>query len=198
MKIPKTLDNLFNNIYFLYFIAFLAVFNIFTYIIINNFNAIIMFILIGYITYLFSKNMAIVLLVALLLTNLFTSSNKKSSGKEGFEDAANPLSKSNVKLPGISGNDASGNDASGNDASGNDASKTPEPTTTPTTTNSNKIKNIQSNIPTSTSESFQTTGGNGLNMDKLEGLLTKSKDLMNELKGLGIAIPGISIPGMSK
>jgi len=84
MKMPKTLDNLFNNIYFLYFVSFLAVFNLFAYIIMNNFNAIILFILIGYITYLFSKNMAIVLIVALLITNLFMSSNNNRMGREGF------------------------------------------------------------------------------------------------------------------
>ena len=84
MKMPKTLDNLFNNIYFLYFVAFLAVFNVFAYIIMNNFNAIILFILVGYITYLFSKNMAIVLLVALLMTNLFMGSNNTRMGREGL------------------------------------------------------------------------------------------------------------------
>jgi len=102
---PKTLDNLLNNIYFLYFVSFLAVFNLFAYIIMNNFNAIILFILIGYITYLFSKNMAIVLIVALLITNLFMSSNNNRMGREGFDTDTNATQGDDSTDP----NDTTGN-----------------------------------------------------------------------------------------
>jgi hypothetical protein len=168
MKMPKTLDNLFNNIYFLYFVAFLAVFNVFAYIIMNNFNAIIFFILVGYVTYLFSKNMAIVLLVALLLTNLFMSSKTNRMGREGFQEGVD-----------ASGNttDASGNtvDASGNTVAENIATRVqnrraPAPAPAPATTMSG-MQNMQN-----------------IDLDKLQGLLTQSQGLMKELKN---AFPGM-------
>jgi hypothetical protein len=192
MKVPKTLDNLFQNTYFLYFIAFLAIFNVFTYIIINNFNAIVMFILIAYITYLFSKNMAIVLLVALLLTNLFMTSNKNR--KEGMENNTTESSDTT---------DASGNntDASGNntDASGNNSTQgIPMPSEAPTTTNSNtNKKNTQSTItPTTTSTTESLNNMQNFDIDKMNNLLTKSKELMNELKSLPFS--GLNLPGITK
>lgn len=187
MKMPKTLDNLFNNIYFLYFVSFLAVFNVFAYIIMNNFNAIIFFILVGYVTYLFSKNMAIVLLVALLLTNLFMSSKTNRMGREGFQEGADGET---------STSDPSGNtvDGSGNtlDGSGNHivaqniatrvqnrrAPAPPAPASmsaTPAT-------------PTPVSGMQNMQNMQNIDLDKLQGLLTQSQGLMKELKN---AFPGM-------
>ena len=189
MKMPKTLDNLFNNIYFLYFVAFLAVFNIFAYIIMNNFNAIILFILVGYITYLFSKNMAIVLLVALLMTNLFMGSNNTRMGREGL--AGNMLDGSGNYLDG-SGNhimDGSGSLLRGKSTTTATATATPSSTTNSTSRlgpasimnkgNNNKL-------------GFQNNGTpdlSGMDLDKMTKLLEKSKGLMNDLREL-------NIPGM--
>ena len=182
MKMPKTLDNLFNNIYFLYFVAFLAVFNVFAYIIMNNFNAIILFILVGYITYLFSKNMAIVLLVALLLTNLFMSSKTNRMGREGM----------------TTGEDASGNntDSSGNntDSSGNTTDGSGNNVVVENI--ANKVQNRRAPAPASmnTTPTATTTPVSGMqnmqniDLDKLQGLLTQSQGLMKELKS---AFPGM-------
>ena len=187
MKMPKSLDNLFNNIYFLYFVAFLAVFNVFAYIIMNNFNAIILFILVGYITYLFSKNMAIVLLVALLLTNLFMSSKNNRMGREGFQE----------------GVDASGNptDSSGNttDSSGNNTDSSGN--TTDGSGNhvvAQKLATVIQNrrvAQTPGSMNNNTTSVSGMqnmqsvDLDKMQSLLNQSQKLMGDLKN---AFPGMS------
>ena len=194
MKMPKSLDNLFNNIYFLYFVAFLAVFNLFAYIIMNNFNAIILFILVGYITYLFSKNMAIVLLVALLITNLFMSSNNNKMSREGL--SGNMLDGSGNHFDG-SGNhfDGSGNhfDGSGSLLSGK-TTATPTPVTaTATATTSNPgpasmIKKANNKLGYQNLNS--TPDVSSMDLDKMQALLAKSQDLMKDLKGL-------NIPGMS-
>jgi len=186
MKMPKTLDNLFNNIYFLYFVSFLAVFNIFAYIIMNNFNAIILFILIGYITYLFSKNMAIVLLVALLLTNLFTGSNNNRMGREGFQE----------------GLDASGNstDSSGNymDPSGNRPIAQKVKTAVQERKEENQDPTTMSTPspapgPSSMTPSMMTSQGmqnmQNFDMEKMKDLLSQSQKLMGDLK---TAFPGMS------
>lgn len=64
-----TLNTLLKNKNVLYVISFLALTNIFSYLISNNVDALIYFILFGYITTYFSKNMIIVLLVPMLFTN---------------------------------------------------------------------------------------------------------------------------------
>jgi hypothetical protein len=196
MKMPKSLDNLFNNIYFLYFVAFLAVFNVFAYIIMNNFNAIILFILVGYITYLFSKNMAIVLLVALLMTNLFMGSKNNRMGREGL--AGNMLDGSGNYLDG-SGNrfDGSGNLLSGNrmDGSGNllrGKTATPATTTTTTTATSNPAPaslKQKTNNRLGYENLNSTPDVSKMDLEKMQHLLSQSQKLMGDLK---TAFPGMS------
>ena len=83
MNLQRQFSKLFTNVYFLYFIVFLACVNVFGYMMHNNFNAIIFFALIGYLVYNFSKNMTIVLLIAIIMTNLFMV----KSQREGLENA---------------------------------------------------------------------------------------------------------------
>ena len=83
MNLQRQFSKLFTNVYFLYFIVFLACVNVFGYMMHNNFNAIIFFALIGYLVYNFSKNMTIVLLIAIIMTNLFMV----KSHREGLENA---------------------------------------------------------------------------------------------------------------
>lgn len=66
-----TFNTLLKNKNVLYVISFLALTNVFSYLISNNIDALIYFILIGYITTYFSKNMIIILLVPMLFTNFF-------------------------------------------------------------------------------------------------------------------------------
>ena len=54
---------------FLYVVFFLAITNVLGYLFMGDDQALTQFILIGIITYFFNKNMAVVLLVALLMTN---------------------------------------------------------------------------------------------------------------------------------
>ena len=83
MKLPSTISKILTNKYVLYFIAFLSLTNILGYMISGNINHVIVFILVGVIMTYFSKNMAIVLLVSLLMANLFSINITFS--KEGFE-----------------------------------------------------------------------------------------------------------------
>ena len=66
-----TFNELLKNKNVLYVVSFLALTNVFSYLISNNVDALIYFILIGYITTYFSKNMIVVLLIPMLFTNFF-------------------------------------------------------------------------------------------------------------------------------
>ncbi len=69
MNIKSILKN--NKV--LYAVFVIAVLNIFGYIMLHNFDAVVLMFLVGFITCVFTKNMIVVLLVSLVVTNLFTS-----------------------------------------------------------------------------------------------------------------------------
>lgn len=76
MKLSKVLTNK----YVLYVVVFFTMINLFGYLAIGNVNALFYFALIGVITRFFSKNMIIVLLSALLLSNLLIVGQNYSEG----------------------------------------------------------------------------------------------------------------------
>jgi uncharacterized membrane protein YciS (DUF1049 family) len=87
MNFSKEVSKLVTNKYFLYVILFLAVTNVFAYLVTNNTNAIVFFALIGLLTYQFSKNMAIVLLIALIATNFMMAGKRIKEGLENNESS---------------------------------------------------------------------------------------------------------------
>jgi hypothetical protein len=86
MKLPKVVETLLNDKNVLYIVAFLAIMNFFGYIILRDSYALLIFLSIGFISTYFSKNMTIVLLSTLLLTNFITVLSRNFViNKEGFD-----------------------------------------------------------------------------------------------------------------
>jgi uncharacterized membrane protein YciS (DUF1049 family) len=90
MKFASEVSKLLTNKYFLYFMVFLAATNVLGYLVTNKMNAVIFFALVSLLTYQFSKNMAIILLVAVIATN-FLMANKLM--REGLENNETPALK---------------------------------------------------------------------------------------------------------
>ena len=86
MSFASEAAKLLTNKYFLYFMVFLAITNVIGYLATNKLNAVIFFVLICILAYNFSKNMAVVLIVAIVATNLLMV-NK--SMREGFTEGMN-------------------------------------------------------------------------------------------------------------
>jgi hypothetical protein len=93
MGLSNKAAKMLTNKYFLYFTVFLATLTVFGYLAMNRYNALIVFSLIGVITYQFSKNMAVVLLVCILATNLLMSSKIV---REGLENASDSIPTTNA------------------------------------------------------------------------------------------------------
>ncbi len=93
MNLSKEASKLLTNKYFLYFVVFLTATNLFGYLATNRYNAIIFFILVSLLTYQFSKNMTIILLVALLSTSLLLSSKLIREGMESGSGMKNAVEK---------------------------------------------------------------------------------------------------------
>ena len=79
------LKSLMKNKTFLYFVLFIAVVNAFGYLMMREFEAVMLFVLVGFLTTYFSNNMIIVLLTTIVVTNLFASSRLTIKFKEGME-----------------------------------------------------------------------------------------------------------------
>lgn len=95
------MNNLLKNKVVLYIVFSFAVSNLFGYILVGNLEAVIGFVLIGYITTFFSKNMIIVMLSAMLLTNFLVASQnnniQEGMDHDGKEKKENKLPKKKSK-----------------------------------------------------------------------------------------------------
>ena len=83
MSFASEASKLLTNKYFLYFMVFLASTNVLGYLVTNKLRAVAFFALVSFLTYQFSKNMSVVLLVGIIATN-FMMSNKMM--REGLEN----------------------------------------------------------------------------------------------------------------
>jgi hypothetical protein len=83
MSFSSKVSNLLTNKYFLYFIVFLAASNVLGYLVTNKVNAVIFFALVAFLASNFSKNMTVILLVAIVATNLLMANKSMREGLEG-------------------------------------------------------------------------------------------------------------------
>lgn len=88
MKLPSSVSKVLTNKYFLYFILFLAVTNILGYMVTGNIAAMVFFTLVAYITHRFTKNMAIVLGIALFVTGFLMIGKTVKEGLENQQSGA--------------------------------------------------------------------------------------------------------------
>jgi hypothetical protein len=95
MNLGNKLAKLLTNKYFLYFMVFLSTINIFGYMVLHKLDAIILFSLIGLISYQFSKNMTVVLLISLIITNLFMVNKSTREGLENQSETKDTKTKPN-------------------------------------------------------------------------------------------------------
>jgi hypothetical protein len=87
MSFASEASKLLTNQYFLYFIVFLAVTNVMGYLVTNKINAVVFFILVCILMYNFSKNMTVVLIVAIVATNLLMVNKSMREGMENETSA---------------------------------------------------------------------------------------------------------------
>jgi hypothetical protein len=102
MSLATEASKLLTNKYFLYFMVFLAATNVLGYLVTNKVNAVIFFALVSLLTYQFSKNMAVVLLVSIIATNFLMANKRMREGLENqTDDSTQALSTIEDKDPQI-------------------------------------------------------------------------------------------------
>jgi|TARA_B110000285_G_scaffold83226_1_gene95707 hypothetical protein len=117
LKIPK-MDKLLNDKNVLYTVFVIAILNLLGYLMVKNVEAVMFFLIIGFLTTYFSKNMIIVLIITIVSTSIFAStrttyiqgpvtkegmSTQRSATKDKLKDKlkenAEEKSKTNTKSP---------------------------------------------------------------------------------------------------
>ena len=161
MSFSKEVSKLLTNKYFLYFMVFLASTNMLGYLVTNKLNALIFFALVGLITFQFSKNMAVVLLVAIIATNFLMSTNLI---REGLENQSTDNTSNTSNTNSTTSKKDSKMDSSSNDSSNN---LTNDSSNNLTTDSSNNLTNDSSNMDINNKDLNKKIGTN----DEPEGVV---------------------------
>ena len=202
MKAKEYMQKVLSNKYVLMVTTVIAVLNLIGYMAINDFESVIYFILLGLITFFFSKNMIIVFIIPIIFVNLF----RLKSTKEGMENNSKSKDTTNVTNESTSkskqNKNANSNNSSNNSSndSSNDSNKfkevlqkahsqkassqqglpiTPLPTTTTNTSNSDSSD-------ATVDESFEVgrskKNSNGYNID-YASTIEDAYDQLNNILG---------------
>lgn len=94
--VPSTYGGILTNKWVLYFIFFVGIFDVINFYQSGNITSVAVFVIVGFLTSFFSKNMIVVIVAAIAVSHLITYGNKVSEGltadeeededEEGFED----------------------------------------------------------------------------------------------------------------
>jgi len=79
LKLPK-MDKILKDKNVLYTVFVLAILNLLGYLLVKNVEAVAFFLVIGFLTTYFSKNMIVVLMVAIISTSVFASTRNRREG----------------------------------------------------------------------------------------------------------------------
>ena len=179
-KAPK-IDTLLKDKNVLYIVLALAVLNLLGYLVVRNTEAVIFFLIVGFLATYFSKNMIVVLLIAMLTTNLFVASKKTTinyyNSKEGFEDRRKDVKQEiQTKI----------SEKKANDQAASDASEETEVVEEVTTISNNKKNRIDyaKNLEEAYKNLEKSVGKNGVKglTDQTQTLLKQQNELMQNIK----------------
>lgn len=182
MKSPK-LEKLLQNKYVLYVVSFIAIMNLLGYIILQNINAAIFFAVVGFLSSYFTKNMIVILVIAMVSTNLYVLGNSNvveamsNRRKEIKDKISQKKSDSSAAADSTTTSDSTSSDAT-------QSSTVPEANTEPMTglrkskSGSNKIDYAKT--LTDAYQNLQGAVGN----EGIEGLTNQTKELMTQQNAL--------------
>jgi len=198
LKIPNLpkLDKVLNDKNVLYIVFILAILNVLGYLLVRNTEAIAFFLIVGFLTTYFSKNMIVILLISILSTSIFTSSKSYIGRifKEGMTNKdKDKISKTdkNSKAPNnkaIAKKDANKSNGQKKENSDDDEDDIKGVSSEPNTKNK-KGQNFIShadNLEEAYKNLKQTIGDGGIKglTDQTQTLLNQQTELMSNIKGM--------------
>ena len=167
MKMPK-MDKLLNDKNVLYVVFVLAILNLLGYLLTNNLEAIVFFLMVGFLSTYFSKNMIIVLIIAMVSTSVFAST--RPSTTEGMSTNSSRRSAVKSSIP-------------------KDATPEEDPETTGEameTMDSEPRIDYANNLEKAYENLQSTIGKEGIKglTEQTEGLLNQQKELMDNITNM--------------
>jgi len=124
-KVSKNFMTLANNKYFLYVMLFLGISTVLGFLSVRNFNAVILFVVVAFVMRYFTKNMGIIMLVAVILSNIISvkSTLEGMATKNGKDKKKNGKKANGEKANGekANGGKANGGKANGEKDNGSDS-----------------------------------------------------------------------------
>ncbi len=111
--VPQKIEGVFHNKFVLYIVLFIALINIVSYLAYRDFDMVAFFVLIGLLTSFFSKNMIVILLVAIVMSSVFKgvklAGNIRREGMENKEEGAEAEAGANADAEAEANADANAN-----------------------------------------------------------------------------------------
>ena len=86
MGLERMLKSAMTNKYVLYVVLFIAITNVVGYLASQDYDSLVFFVITGFLTSYFSDNMTVILLAALVVSNVFLASRKARTIREGMSD----------------------------------------------------------------------------------------------------------------
>jgi len=188
---PKV-DKLLNDKNVLYVVFALAILNLMGYLLVQNTEAIVFFLIVGFLSTYFSKNMIIVLIIAMVSTSIFTSTRgryvkegmrtSRAAPKEEADkkddksmDSAKKSDKDKKKMP----------SDSEMDKAEDDEADEPEAMSNKSNTKKNRL-DYAGNLAEAYNNLQKTIGKGGIKAltGQTETLLNQQKNLMDNIKGM--------------
>lgn len=193
--LPK-MDKVLNDKNVLYIVFILAILNVLGYLLVRNTEAIAFFLIVGFLTTYFSKNMIVVLIVAMLSTSIFTSSRsyigrvfKEGMASKTTSSKDNGKEKKDSETDKASTTKALNKANSGKKESSGDDDDDIQGVSTESSTKNKKGQHFVShadNLEEAYKNLKQTIGDGGIKglTDQTQTLLNQQTELMSNIKGM--------------
>lgn len=194
--LPK-MDKVLNDKNVLYIVFILAILNVLGYLLVRNTEAIAFFLIVGFLTTYFSKNMIVVLIVAMLSTSIFTSSRsyigrvfKEGMASKSTSSKDNEKEKKESETDKLPSKKALNKADSGKKEASDDADDDIQGVSTESSTKNKKGQHFVSqadNLEEAYKNLKQTIGDGGIKglTDQTQTLLNQQNELMSNIKTMG-------------
>jgi len=176
------MDKLLNDKNVLYVVFVVAILNILGYLLVQNIDAVAFFLIIGFLSTYFSKNMIVVLIIAIVSTSIFNSTRSRY-----VEGMSTQRSEKNKKNQEADKKEDTPKKTSSKDADAEDKEVEPEGMTTVTNKAKKPNKLDYAGTLEKAYENLQNTVGKG----GIEGLTSQTKTLLDQQKNLMDNIKGM-------
>lgn len=181
LALPK-MDKVLNDKNVLYVVFVVAILNILGYLLVQNIDAVAFFLIVGFLSTYFSKNMIVVLITAIVSTSLFNSTRGRY-----VEGMSTQRSEKNKKNPEADKKADMHKNTSAKDAVGEEKEVEPEGMTNVTNKSKKPNKLDYAGTLEKAYENLQNTVGKG----GIEGLTSQTKTLLDQQKNLMDNIKGM-------